>query len=59
MNKIMILGRGNGGQRGIRTLDTVARIHAFQACAFNHSATCPFYAVNAEAERRERRDIYR
>lgn len=33
---------GNGGQRGIRTLDTVSRIHAFQACAFNHSATCPW-----------------
>ena len=31
----------NGGGRGIRTLDTVARIHAFQACAFNHSATPP------------------
>ena len=30
-----------GGERGIRTLDTVARIHAFQACAFNHSATSP------------------
>lgn len=30
-----------GGGRGIRTLDTVARIHAFQACAFNHSATPP------------------
>ena len=32
---------GNGGERGIRTLDTVARIHAFQACAFSHSATSP------------------
>ncbi len=32
---------GNGGQRGIRTLETVSRLHAFQACAFNHSATCP------------------
>ena len=32
----------NGGEKGIRTLDTVARIHAFQACAFNHSATDPF-----------------
>ncbi len=31
----------NGGEKGIRTLDTVARIHAFQACAFNHSATSP------------------
>jgi hypothetical protein len=34
-------GQGAGGERGIRTLDTVARIHAFQACAFNHSATSP------------------
>jgi len=25
----------NGGEKGIRTLDTVARIHAFQACAMN------------------------
>jgi hypothetical protein len=30
-----------GGQRGIRTLDRLSPIHAFQACAFNHSATCP------------------
>ena len=30
-----------GGERGIRTLDTLSRIHAFQACAFNHSATSP------------------
>ena len=33
--------RASGGERGIRTLDTVSRIHAFQACAFNHSATSP------------------
>ena len=32
---------GNGGEKGIRTLDTIARIHAFQACAFNHSAISP------------------
>ncbi len=32
---------GNGGGRGIRTLETVARLHAFQACAFDHSATPP------------------
>ena len=32
-----------GGQRGIRTLETVARLHAFQACAFDHSAICPHY----------------
>ena len=31
----------SGGERGIRTLDTIARIHAFQACAFSHSATSP------------------
>jgi hypothetical protein len=30
-----------GGQRGIRTLETVPRLHTFQACAFDHSATCP------------------
>jgi hypothetical protein len=30
-----------GGERGIRTLDTVSRIHAFQACALNHSAISP------------------
>src|SRR3954467_8608529 len=31
-----------GGQGGIRTHDTVSRIHAFQASAFSHSATCPW-----------------
>ena len=30
-----------GGGRGIRTLETVSRLHTFQACAFNHSATPP------------------
>ena len=35
-----------GGEKGIRTLDTIARIHAFQACAFNHSATSPIIEVN-------------
>ncbi len=33
---------GGGGGRGIRTLDTAQhRIHTFQACAFNRSATPP------------------
>ena len=32
----------NGGQTGIRTLETVSRLHTFQACAFDHSATCPY-----------------
>jgi hypothetical protein len=31
----------NGGRKGIRTLVTLSRKHAFQACAFNHSATLP------------------
>jgi hypothetical protein len=34
---------GNG-EGGIRTLETVARLHAFQACAFDHSATSPYGA---------------
>jgi hypothetical protein len=29
------------GEGGIRTHETVARLHAFQACAFDHSATSP------------------
>ena len=35
------MAKKSGGGRGIRTLDTVPRIHAFQACAFSHSATPP------------------
>ena len=33
--------RGSGGETGIRTLETVSRLHTFQACAFDHSATSP------------------
>lgn len=47
---ITICMRG-GGQRGIRTLDTLSRIHAFQACALNHSAICPRPSPIIEAER--------
>ena len=36
-----------GGGSGIRTRDTVSRIHTFQACAFNHSATPPDFALIA------------
>ncbi len=28
-----------GGEGGIRTLDTISRIHAFQACSLSHSDT--------------------
>ena len=34
-------GRGFGGGSGIRTHDTVSRIHAFQASALSHSAIPP------------------
>src|SRR5690606_8359169 len=33
--------RASGGERGIRTLETVPRLHTFQACAFDHSAISP------------------
>lgn len=33
--------QGYGGETGIRTLETVSRLHTFQACAFDHSATSP------------------
>ena len=32
----------NGGEKGIRTLGTISRTHAFQACSFNHSDISPF-----------------
>jgi hypothetical protein len=31
----------SGGETGIRTLETIASLHTFQACAFDHSATSP------------------
>ena len=34
-----------GGATGIRTLETVSRLHTFQACAFDHSATAPLGGV--------------
>ena len=41
--------QATGGGRGIRTLETVTRLHAFQACAFDHSATPPKSALSSEA----------
>src|SRR5574343_604007 len=32
-------------EEGIRTLDTVSRIHTFQACSFNHSDTSLYMVV--------------
>ena len=37
----MLFGKGNGGESGIRTHVRVSPKHAFQACAFNHSAISP------------------
>jgi hypothetical protein len=34
-------GPGGGGEGGIRTPDTVARMPHFECGAFNHSATSP------------------
>ena len=31
----------NGGENRIRTCEPLARLHAFQACSFNHSDTSP------------------
>jgi hypothetical protein len=42
--QLQYVARELGGGSGIRTHDTVSRIHAFQACAFSHSATPPFAA---------------
>lgn len=37
------VGTRASGRRGIRTLGTLSRTHAFQACPFNHSGTLPYY----------------
>src|ERR1700740_1612714 len=43
--------RRSGGGSGIRTHDTVSRIHAFQASAFSHSAISPDQRRNIAAVR--------
>src|SRR5437868_1723062 len=45
-----------GGERGIRTLDRVSPIHAFQACAFNHSAISPIRKARHVGASRSRAD---
>src|SRR5947207_12658894 len=47
----------NGGGSGIRTHDTVSRIHAFQACAFSHSAIPPRRARPKAARHKSARTI--
>jgi hypothetical protein len=36
---------GEGGERGIRTLDAVAHILPFQGSSFNHSDTSPWFIM--------------
>jgi hypothetical protein len=38
----------NGGERGIRTLDTRERILTFQASPFSHSGTSPIFGYSTE-----------
>jgi hypothetical protein len=47
--------RMNGGEKGIRTLGTVSRTHAFQACSFNHSDISPFDSLRSLTARRSSR----
>jgi hypothetical protein len=39
-------------EEGIRTLETVTRLHAFQACSFNHSDTSLVRAKSGERRNR-------
>jgi hypothetical protein len=50
-----------GGQTGIRTLETVSRLHTFQACAFDHSATCPLgaFCVKLDQSARAKTTLFR
>src|ERR1700747_1055527 len=41
----VLCGSRNGGESGIRTHVTLSSKHAFQACAFSHSAISPFFYV--------------
>ncbi|CDG21509.1 protein of unknown function [Xenorhabdus poinarii G6] len=38
---VQALSYKDGGEGGIRTLDTFSRIHTFQACSFSLSDTSP------------------
>ena len=49
----------NGGERGIRTLEGFYTLHAFQACAIDHSATSPKMVATHPALPKARRRCYR
>ena len=48
-----VTSSGASGWGEIRTRETVARPHAFQACALNHSATHPETLGDVQIKRRE------
>ncbi len=41
----LLAGNKKSGERGIRTLDTIADIHPFQGCTFDHSDISPGRSV--------------
>ena len=40
-----VLGFFIGGEGGIRTPDSLSAIHDFESCAFDHSATSPWFGL--------------
>jgi hypothetical protein len=48
-----------GGERGIRTLEGFYTLHAFQACAIDHSATSPTMVATHPVLPKARRRCYR
>ena len=48
LKKALIIKGFNGGEDGIRTHERIASLHAFQACAFNHSATSPIRNIKTQ-----------
>ena len=45
LSKLSISKLKNGGENGIRTHERVSPLHAFQACALNHSAISPIFNI--------------
>ena len=45
LSKLSIVKLKNGGENGIRTHERVSPLHAFQACALNHSAISPILKI--------------
>lgn len=51
-SEIRFYSRSKFGRLGIRTLDTVARIHVLQTCAFDHSANLPATGVLSKNQKK-------